>query len=456
MPRKSSATEKTKQSQKQEQNVKIVINQADKKKQTKGRKKRASKQATEAYLTPEQRMRMFHTYAPPQITYNTMLPNSDILNVLRSNLSRNDGILPIANDVRQRLNPAVRQEIDQIQMVNRVADRARNAYVGPPEREPDPVIVPPAPAIAPAPVQPAPEPQPRRRAESAPIEISSRPNNVVVNQEPLNEILRRRERAQSVPVQYRDYGGGVGGIYEASPVPIPRRVIRIVPFKPNNPQPDDIAPVSDAQPEAPVRQVGSPSPSAGVRSPAPPSVGRRSEEPSDAQEAGAPSTALVVRPQAELVPAKKQSTLKKFYNQIVKVVTPNKKNKVGIETEPASAVPAKAVEMGIVPYIPPSPNTNAPEAGIAPAPATSLSPSQIGPQGQSMRSKMQGAKTNASASASAQPPPFASDVPRNKDGTFKKNSKEYRALARSVSPEELRMYENSTRATNPNFGKLNL
>lgn len=425
MPPKKNTGEKTKQSQKQEQNVKIVINQADKKKQTKPRRKRASK-APETYLTPEQKMRMYQTYAPPQITYNTTLPNSDILNVLRSNLSRNDGILPIMSDVRQGLNPAVRQEADQIRMVNRVAQRARDAYVG--QAEPQPVLP------QPEPVRPVQEP-PRRRPEPQAIEISSSPGNVIVNQEPLEEILRSRQRRnENAQPVYRDYGGGAGGIYNDAGVdfesPVPRRVVRvdISPVRPSRPPIEDIAPAASPPPTA----VPEASPSS--------------------------STALVSRPPADIVPASnvantnKPNTMFNYFKSVVKrgvnKLTPQKKD---TSTKVSPEVPDEAYEKGIIPYIPQSPDSPDFRTGtFAPPPSTSPPPSQIGTQGKSMRNKLDGAQAKTNET------PDVSSIPRNKDNTFKKNSKEYRALEKIYGREAMQMFENSTLPFNPNFGRLDL
>jgi hypothetical protein len=417
MPQKS----KMKQSQKQEQNVKIVINQADKKKQTKSKRKRASK-APEAYITPEQKMRMYQTYAPPQITYNTTIPNSDILNILRSNLSRNDGILPIMNDVRQQLNPAVRQEADQVRMVNREAERARNLYV----RQPDPQPIPPDPQpIPPDPIN-VPPPRPRKSENRQSIEISSSPGSIVVNQEPLNEILRNRQNNQAAGPIFRDYGGGAGGIFKESgqaidsPVPVPRNVVRVSPVRMIQPPLEDIAPAV---------------------SPAPSLLGELSQSPVSPLASG---SALV--PVSENT--KTTNKIQDYFTKVVKTLTPNRrKNKTDGE-KAGAAVPTRAVEMGIVPYIPG--NIDVGNGTLAPPPSSTsspslslpLSPSEIGPRGKSLRNELN--------------LPFASEIPRNKDGTFKKNSKEYKALAKSASPETIRMYESSTKPMNPKFGKLNL
>lgn len=123
---------KQKQSQKQEQNVKVIINQDSKKKTKKRttRKQSSNSKGPERYLTPEQAMRMQQTYAPPQISYNTSFPNSDILNLLRSNLSTNGGVLPVINDVRKSLNPSARDSLEQIKAVNRESEIARDMYTG--------------------------------------------------------------------------------------------------------------------------------------------------------------------------------------------------------------------------------------------------------------------------------------------------------------------------------------
>jgi hypothetical protein len=422
MPQKS----KMKQSQKQEQNVKIVINQADKKKQTKSKRKRASK-APEAYITPEQKMRMYQTYAPPQITYNTTIPNSDILNILRSNLSRNDGILPIMNDVRQQLNPAVRQEADQVRMVNREAERARNLYV----RQPDPQPIPPVPQPIPPDPQPIPPdpinvPPPRKAENRQSIEISSSPGSIVVNQEPLNEILRNRQNNQAAGPIFRDYGGGAGGIFKESgqaidsPVPVPRNVVRVSPVRMIQPPLEDIAPAVSPPPSL----LGEPSPS-----PVSPL---------------ASSSALV--PVSENTSTKTTNKIQDYFTKVVKTLTPNRRKSKPDGEKAGDAVPTRAVEMGIVPYIPGNidvgDGTFAPPPSSTSSPSLSLSPSEIGPRGKSLRNELN--------------LPFASEIPRNKDGTFKKNSKEYKALAKSASPETIRMYESSTKPMNPNFGKLNL
>ena len=78
MPRKTSQQN---QNQKQGQNVKIVINE-DKKPAKRKRRAytRRSAQPIERYTTPEQRLRMMQTYAPPSVSYINNAPNSEIIN----------------------------------------------------------------------------------------------------------------------------------------------------------------------------------------------------------------------------------------------------------------------------------------------------------------------------------------------------------------------------------------
>jgi hypothetical protein len=139
---KKSEKSKQKQSQKQEQNVKIVINQEEKKKKTRRTRKRrgAEQKQPERYLTPEQGMRMFQTYAPPSINYSTTFPNSDLINLLRSNLSGNGGVLPLVDDVKKSLTPSLKESVDQIRLGNKESKKAREIYTG--MMQPDSFVTP--------------------------------------------------------------------------------------------------------------------------------------------------------------------------------------------------------------------------------------------------------------------------------------------------------------------------
>ena len=235
MPKKAKASSaKLKQSQKQLQNVKIVINED---KRTRRKPASTSSKASakpsnqpERYTTPEQRMRMQQTYAPPSISYLNNAPNSEIMNLLRASLSAipqaNRAPIAIAENVNpMRVAPVVVPDAPAIApvvaapVVPRVPRVPRVPPVAPgiaPPSAPRIIEPPSAPRII--------EPPSAPRIEPAGIEISSDPGRMFWNRD---------------PTRVEDDGAGVGS-YETPP----RR--RPTPVRIPMPEISEIVPVDEA------------------------------------------------------------------------------------------------------------------------------------------------------------------------------------------------------------------